>query len=288
MNKTNRHTFKLRDNQFRGKLWTTGVNSCDHFDWDRDPVNIDNDPVDSTNIFYTNLSWQQVTQHVQYKHKFAWGTESPEIYPGNYHWIGNNHHHFKNVFTHQKHLLELDDKFKFAPGCSCWIRREDFNMHEKTKLLSCIVSKKKQTTGHKFRLSLIDTVLDNNDRIDLYGKDFRSRRLGYKLDGLKDYAFSIAMENTQRDYYFSEKLIDCLVTGTVPVYYGCPGIGDKFDIDGFLIFNTQQELQDIVNSIDMDMYHRMLPAVKRNYELAKQYDLGENYIYNNYNHLFHL
>ncbi len=276
--------FKLYDTQFRGKQWSTGVNDCLYFQWDRTPI----DPlVDDlkTNIFYTNLAFQQASKFPDYKNKFAWGTESPEVLAGSYGWIKNNHKHFKNIFTHQKHLLELDDKFKFTPGCSCWIKTNDFGVHDKHELVSCIVSKKNMTTGHKFRLEAIEHIIHNN-KIDTYGKNFPGRQLKNKFDGLGKYAFSIAMENTQQDYYFSEKLIDCLVTGTVPIYYGCPGIGKFFNTDGFLTFNNIQELNRIIDSLDMNMYRQMLPAVRENYELARQYDLGENFIYSNYKNLF--
>jgi hypothetical protein len=46
----------------------------------------------------------------------------------------------------------------------------------------------------------------------------------------------------QQDYYFTEKLIDCFLMETVPVYWGCPGIGSIFDERGILRFETPDEL----------------------------------------------
>jgi hypothetical protein len=38
--------------------------------------------------------------------------------------------------------------------------------------------------------------------------------------------FHIAIENTQENNYFTEKIIDCFRTYTIPVYCGCPNISN--------------------------------------------------------------
>ena len=64
-----------------------------------------------------------------------------------------------------------------------------------------------------------------------------------------DYRFSIVIENCKRDYWFTEKLIDCLRTGTIPIYWGCPSIGDFFDIRGFILFDDINDLENILNNL---------------------------------------
>tara|TARA_Y100000310_G_C20540782_1_gene743186 strand:+ start:180 stop:1031 length:852 start_codon:yes stop_codon:yes gene_type:complete len=277
-------TFEIFDVQFKGKAWSTGVNSCRYFNWSRKLHASGQKPEKDDIVFYTNLRWGQAASHVDCLNKFAWGTESPEIYPGPYNSIVNSHVNFKAVFTHQKYLLDLGGNFKFAPGSTCWIKRHDFSIYEKTKLVSMIVSKKNRTAGHKFRLGVIEE-LDGFPGLDTFGKHFKGRQLGYKLEGLRDYAFSVAMENAQADYYFTEKLVDCFATGTVPIYYGCPGIGDIFDLNGMLVFNSVEELKEILKDLSMGLYQKMLPSVRNNFEISKDYDLGENFIYNNYKNL---
>jgi hypothetical protein len=49
--------------------------------------------------------------------------------------------------------------------------------------------------------------------------------------------FHIAIESTSTINYFSEKLIDALITKTVPIYWGCPNIGDFFDTRGIISIN---------------------------------------------------
>jgi len=81
------------------------------------------------------------------------------------------------------------------------------------------------------------------------------------------------------DYFFSEKIIDCFVTGTIPIYYGCPSIFRFFDAEGILTFDNLPELLTILKKIDSNLYNTKINSVRKNFELAKNYVLAENHIY---------
>ena len=51
--------------------------------------------------------------------------------------------------------------------------------------------------------------------------------------------FSIAIENSRNGCYFTEKILDCFTTRTVPIYWGCPDIGDYFDMNVIITFNRK-------------------------------------------------
>jgi hypothetical protein len=108
--------------------------------------------------------------------------------------------------------------------------------------------------GGRFSDTLHDGVLPNDDKINL----FKSQ-------------FSIAIESSRENSYFTEKLIDCLLTKTVPVYWGCPNIGEFFDIRGIIHFKTHDEMIEKLNKIDENTYQSMLPYIEHNYEVAKEY-----------------
>ena len=104
--------------------------------------------------------------------------------------------------------------------------------------------------------------------------------------GLKDYMYSIVVENGKHDLYFTEKLIDCFRTGTIPIYWGCPSIGDYFDIDGIIMFDNINELNEILNHLNEEHYAKMLPHVKNNFKKAENYLLVEDWLYKNKKNLF--
>ena len=84
---------------------------------------------------------------------------------------------------------------------------------------------------------------------------------------MHNYAFSVAIENniSSDDYYFTEKLIECFTTGTVPIYYGCPNIDKFFDIRGVLTFTTQEELDNILDNLSEEKYNSMLEYINYNF-----------------------
>ena len=98
---------------------------------------------------------------------------------------------------------------------------------------------------------------------------------------MKDYAFALVIENCKMDYYFTEKLVECIITGTIPIYYGCPNISKFFDLRGIITFNTQEELDDILSNLNEEKYNSMLEYAKINYEKAKNsYVLDNDSLYN--------
>ena len=181
------------------------------------------------------------------------------------------------VLTYDGSVLEgpHKDKAIFYPYGGCWIKPEDFKVYDKTKSVSMISSNKNLTSGHLLRLKILRELGDTIG--DLYGRD--TNPIDYKLEALKDYKFSVVVESCSKNYYFTEKLIDCLVTGTVPIYWGCPAIGDYFDIDGFLVFNNVDELKSILE-MDLDAeYEKRKDAIVRNFQIAQSFTITENNVY---------
>lgn len=201
---------RIKDTLFAHAQYSTDFQKSKYIKWNRNSN-------DKFITFYTDNSLQQVENDVKYK--IAWLLESPEITKNSYRWIENNNYKFDKVFTHSKKLLDKGENYIFSPTGGCWIKPEDQKIWEKSKIVSIISSQKKITYGHRLR----HNIISNNKNIDVFGRGYNP--IEYKLLGLKDYMFSITIENCREDYYFSEKLIDCFQTGTVPIYWGCPSIG---------------------------------------------------------------
>ena len=143
--------------------------------------------------------------------------------------------------------------------------KETFKIHKKSKLVSCVASNKSFLPGHITRLKFIESIKDIS-KIDFFGRGINP--IDSKFDALKDYAFSVAIEMIKPgDMYhptkqiwvedeplWSEKINDCFLTGTVPIYYGCPFIGEFFNLDGILVFNTVEYLSNVGNFVNNFRY----------------------------------
>jgi hypothetical protein len=208
--------------------------------------------------------------------KYLWLLESKFIKPGLVESIIENRELVENtfdiIFTHDQRLLALGDKFKWVPAQGFWIKEP--KIYEKSKMISMISSNKRMCEGHLKRLEWIERI---GDQVDLYGRGFNEIEL--KEDGLCDYMFSVAIENDASDTYFTEKLTDCFVMGTVPVYYGSRKVIEKyFDPRGVVFLEDDPDLITLTK----EKYEELMPFIEKNFKLAQRLPIAEDYIYENY------
>jgi hypothetical protein len=202
--------------------------------------------------------------------------ESKSIIPGIYSLVPSYKNNYKKVFTHDLSLCDGEKIIHIPPFIPSWIESHEQKIYEKTKLVSMIASKKNGCRGHIFRNTVADSFPYKEH---LYGKD--RKEIYSKTEGLKDYMFSICVENANYDTYYTEKIIDCFLTGTVPIYWGTKKISDIFDSRGILW------LEEInIESLSEELYYYMLPYVQKNYEIARSLKLSPShmidYIIKNY------
>lgn len=115
---------------------------------------------------------------------------------------------------------------------------------KKTKNISVIISDKQFTDGHKRRYDFVMKLKEYfGSDIDLYGRginDFQD-----KWDVLEPYKYSIAIENHVEDDWLTEKIYDCYLAHTLPIYYGCSNIEKYFKKSSFELI----DLNDLKSSI---------------------------------------
>ena len=204
--------------------------------------------------------------------KYLWLLESKYIKPNLVESIISNRQivedNYDTIFTHDQRLLNLGEKYKWVPAQGFWIK--DPKIYDKSKIISMISSNKNMCEGHRLRLQWVESI---GDQLDLYGRGFNE--IENKEEGLCDYMFSVAIENGQYETYFTEKILDCFATGTIPVYLGAPDIGKHFNPDG--IINLSEEFD-----VSEEIYHSKMDAIKDNLERAKKMEVLEDFIWENY------
>ena len=252
------------DNFFSHSTSATWYHTPKNFLWDRNL----NQPFEK--ILITNLS---NIDRYNNKKVYGWIIEPPEIFSSNYDFAKQNYNRFEKIFTYDKNLLDISDKFEFLPIGGCWLEKSDWKIYDKTKNLCTVTSNKRITNLHRFRHELINSI----ENIDLYGNGYKP--INSKIEVLKDYMFCIAIENQKMDFLFTEKIIDCFLTGTIPIYIGCPSIGDFFNKDGIIFFESIEKFKLIQKTLTKDLYFSMMDAIKENFELAKKYAIADDLIY---------
>lgn len=214
---------------------------------------------DGITLFTDNMIFSPEVDKVKCNTKIAWCLESPSIEPNVHANIKSIEHKFDYIVTcNLDFVIANPAKYKYCSVACCWIKDKEIQLYEKSKLVSHIITSKYSTEGHKLRHHIANLVRG----VDIYG---RSRFT--KLEPHKDYMFSIIIENGKHNGYFSEKIIDCLCQGCIPIYWGDPNISQHFNMKGILTFNTIEDLKSL--QINSKYYYDNIEAVHQNLEICK-------------------
>lgn len=206
--------------------------------------------------------------NVNCKRKFAWLLESRKISPNSVSFVKNNWEKVSNsyeiLFTHNKEIYDLSENFIYLPPHGYWI--ESPKIHPKTKLVSMLSSNK----NYSHRLEWVNNL---RNVVDLYGRGFKD--IDKKEEALNNYMYSVTIENDKYETYWSEKILDCFATGTIPIYYGSPDITNFFNEDGIIFLNEDFDIK----SLSKEDYQKRMPAIIDNFNKCLNYNIIEDIIY---------
>jgi hypothetical protein len=142
------------------------------------------------------------------------------------------------------------------------LRKKIWNNRDKVKIPNKFYSSSRHPTTNYY--------LDANGKTKTLFSDPPTLHDGFIKDddkiNLFDHQFSIAVENTKETSYFTEKIIDCLLTKTVPIYWGAPDIDEFFDIRGMIVVENFDDFIEKINKIDETTYESMKPYIEKNYK----------------------
>ena len=134
---------------------------------------------------------------------------------------------------------------------------------------SLIASEKKDLIGHKLRHEVVEWVKQTNADVDVMGRGYKPFEL--KQDGLLAYHYSVVIENVSESDYFTEKLLDCMLCGTLPIYYGPKNIGEYFNLLGIIACDSIAEFQASIAATVNPPNESQLAAMAENRQIALGY-----------------
>jgi len=208
------------------------------------------------------------------------------------------------VFTHSRRLLSRFQNARWIPGGGCWIGgpfggKDLPAIFEKSKDISIVTSNKTRSADHKLRYRLARKIEQKLPSVDVYrqvGDQMRSPIMLTRvhesvflgphvlaLDYLKDYRYSIVIENNRDDRYFTEKILNCFATGTIPIYRGARSIGSIFDANGVIQWSSPSKLvKSILPNLGESDYVARKRAIENNFEMVSRFRCIEDYIIDHY------
>jgi hypothetical protein len=188
-----------------------------------------------------------------------------------------NHNRFDLILTYDDEIIEKCPNATMMLFGTAWVHNYEFP-EEKKFQISNLTGHKTITKGHLLRQETHYKQSRINNPIDFYISKFGGVRninnnkiLGEGKEPLFDSQFHICIENTRQDNYFTEKLIDCFVTKTIPIYYGAPNISEFFDTRGMYVVENFKDILEVCNSIDENTYKEKLEYVEKNFIEGTKY-----------------
>ena len=214
-------------------------------------------------------------------------------------YLLQNYKLFSLILSYNQHVIDnCPNAIKYVHGTT-WIAEKDYSeefldISKKQYKISVMTGAKCMTEGHAFRIDLYKKQQAfskfpivfwrssagqplpelNPGKNPLLGRDMTS-----KIEMLRDYQFHICIENSRQHNYFSEKLMDCLITKTIPIYYGCPNIAEFFDTRGWIILEdtSASTLFKALLSLNEQYYSKYMDTIDANYAECKKYvDIYKN------------
>ena len=209
----------------------------------------------------------------------------------NHHIIAHRHC-YDLILTCDEEILLKCDNARFFPFGSCWISPEDqarLSAAPKRFFVSSLFGGKDYMPGHKLRREIWnrqrEVVTPHEFWISAVGRipaidESKNLTIGSNPEAkavMFDGMFHLAIENCRQPGYFTEKLIDCFRTKTVPIYWGCPDIGRFFDTKGIIEVAGASDAIGWINLLTPYDYEKRRDAIHRNFHAATEFarDVGE-------------
>lgn len=203
---------------------------------------------------------------------------------------------FSSILTYNHKILKAcPNAIPFLmPACS-WILPSDFRTIDTGKKrfqISSITGSKIMTEGHAFRICLYLNQQLVKGLLAVPVTFFRSScgppmpEIGTnpfihenKMPLFETFQYSFVIENSSQPNYFTEKLIDCLITKTIPIYYGCPNIEEFFDTSGWIrlkAIDPEERLRELIAAWKSEQrteasYAAYASSIESNYKKCLQH-----------------
>jgi len=234
------------------------------------------EPLDESD-YTVILNYSPVDTVIKCPPQNIWALMQEPYLPEIFEWINKGHAQFARVFFPSDQIITT----KYSPSQTClpWYDYDKnssydnlikLDIPQKTNNISLITSTKNFFPGHLKRLEFVRYLIEQKPfEIDLFGRGINP--IENKWDALAPYKYSIAIENTKSSHYWTEKLSDCFLAYTLPIYYGAEKLEEYFPKGSFV----RIDIEDIKGSIEIirqvladDLWEERLPAIKEARDLV--------------------
>jgi len=152
---------------------------------------------------------------------------------------------FAHVLTSQDEQALPHPNRIYSHTGNLWFNGHDFDeiqkisFNGKTAEISTVCSSKRQKhTIHNARYEFTQQLKQQLPELEIFGHGVRF--IEHKYQALDRYRYHLAIENHIATHHWTEKLADPFLSKAIPIYYGCPNLGDYFPADSYLAIDIKK------------------------------------------------
>jgi hypothetical protein len=187
---------------------------------------------------------------------------------------------FLNYFVNYKSKIY----YHKINGIEWWISKSYNQLLEykmvKSKNMSSIISDNYFSEYHIKRVNFLKHI-DILEDVDLYGRLTNFNNKGFNIiknlnnyrgslktkdDGLFPYKYTLVCENAREQNYFTEKLVDGILSECLCFYSGCPNISDFIDLNAIILIDLDkpnEALNIISEAIKTNQWEQRIDYIKK-------------------------
>lgn len=211
----------------------------------------------------------------------------PEVIQHTREFMLRNAHRFTWILTFDEYVLQACPNARKYVFGGCWIHPADRGRAdpvEKEFRMSTLVGSKSAGEGHRLRRRIYDRQTEITHMPYTFYRSSHGTQLpeitnnpvfehDSKFELFRRFQYSLVIENSKQKDYFTEKIIDCLITKTIPIYWGCPNIHDYFDTRGFILLDTPtfEEFHEKIQILTPEYYEHHKDVIEANYQRCLAY-----------------
>jgi len=217
----------------------------------------------------------------------------PNEYFGLHDWAIQNKDTFAAILTWDDKILNNCENAVFLPFGHTWFKPDQYEKeHKKEFKVAHLCGELLKSYGHQMR----HEILARKNEIQIPTKFYKTIGDRHNIEDARigkekvfgDAQYGVAIENFSHRGWFSEKILDCFLLKTIPIYWGCSNIGDFFNKEGIIEFGNVDDFIYISNKLNKEYYHQHVDAIEDNYQKALQYVNYEQNITNKLTEIFKL
>lgn len=185
------------------------------------------------------LVLNRVTQDLRVRcpRDHVWALFQEPLSPGVNDWMQEGHRPFSRVFTHAPSVR--DSRYvRSHPAVPWHLGRNYSALHDclpghKHERVVWITSATRVLPGHHRRMAFAERLrAQGGAPVEFFGRGINP--IGDKWDVLYPASYALAIENARQPDYWTEKIADCFLSWSLPLYDGCPNILDYFPEDAII------------------------------------------------------